>query len=172
MTRRARAFALAPLLLAALCGCELARYAAGQRVIVVPTAGMAPTIQPGWRAWVDTGFYERNEVRRFDIVMFQPAPENVPPGDESLYVQRVIALGGESVEIRDGLVYVDGRWLEEPHATEALDRAEKFGPLVVPAGEYFLLGDNRPNSADSRYWPRPTLGKSLIRGKVVEIVGE
>ena len=62
--------------------------------------------------------------------------------------------------------------MEEPFETVPLEPIHKFGPLRVPEGEYFLLGDNRPNSADSRFWPKHTLPKRHLLGKVVEIFHE
>jgi signal peptidase I len=82
----------------------------------------------------------------------------------------VIALGGETVEIRKGRLYVNHRELSQPFSFMPHDTEEDYGPLTVPEGEYFILGDNRPNSADSRYWKKPTLNKSYIEAKVVEII--
>ena len=151
-------------------------YAATHKIVRIPTENMLPTIKVGDHAAVDMGYYDKHPVERFDMVVFTLPPENVSdiPGvnKDTVYLKRVVGLGGETLEIKDGRVYVDGRALEEPFATVPLEPINKFGPLRVPEGEYFLLGDNRPNSADSRYWPRPTLPKRNLLGKVVEIFTE
>lgn len=83
--------------------------------------------------------------RRGDIVIFQP-----PNGSSAPYIKRVIALPGETVEIRGGAIYVDGWPLEEPYAKER--PAYTVGAQVVPPNYYFVLGDNRNNSSDSHIW--------------------
>jgi signal peptidase I len=93
-----------------------------------------------------------------------------PRGKDTTYLKRVIALGGESVEIHKGKVYVNGRVLHQPFPFMPHDAEEEFEKLTVPKDEYFLLSDNRTNSLDSRYWKKPTLDKSHIYGKAVEII--
>lgn len=175
MTRRALKVLSALLLAGALGGCGVERslyYFATRRFMKVPTEGMLPTIKPGDHIMVDTTFYADRPVKRFDVVVFKPRPENVPdvPGvdKDSYYVQRVVGLGGETVEVRGSEVYVNGQWLAEPFATVAPNAGDGFGPLQIPEGELFMMGDNRANSYDGRYWPSPTLGKQQIFGKVVE----
>ena len=86
------------------------------------------------------------------------------------YIHRVVGLGGETVEIKDGRVYVNGRALREQFATVPSDAREHYGPLKIREGELFLTGDNRPNSWDSRHRPRPTLSAAHIPAKVVEVL--
>jgi len=165
-------------LLLTLCGCQTGRtvyYAATRRLISVPSEGMMPTIKPGDMAAVDKRPYRNSPVRRFDLVTFKLSPEHFSElmtgmDADDQYVQRVVGLGGETLEIRGGIVYIDGRELEEPFATIPSAPREAFGPVKIPAGEFFLLGDNRPNSMDGRHWARPTLRQQNITGKVVEIL--
>jgi signal peptidase I len=166
-------------LAAAFCGCGAAGgvYSAlTHKALKVTTEGMSPTLKPGDTIVIDAAYYVDKPVSRFDVVVFRAPPENVPdvPGGEvnPSYVQRVIGLGGETVEVKGGAVYVNGRPLEEPFATVAPDAREHYGPLTIPEGELFLMGDNRPNSLDSRHWARPTLPVSYVRGKVIEIFHE
>ena len=176
MTARALRLALAALLLAPLAGCGAAGglyRAFTRKVLKVTTEGMSPTIKPGDSIVVDATYYAGNPVSRFDVVVFWAPPESVPdvPGGDKhpTYVQRVVGLGGETVEVRGGAVYINGQALEEPFATVPLDAREHYGPLTIPEGELFMMGDNRRNSYDSRYWPRPTLPKGTTLVKVVEI---
>jgi len=121
----------------------------------VPTVAMEPTIKPGDTVWVDHGYYTSHPVERFDMVLYKKI------------VKRVIGLGGEKVEIREGRVFINDQELRQTF--EWIPLKESFGPITIPREEYFLLGDNRANSFDSRYWNPPTLKSPGITGKVVEI---
>jgi signal peptidase I len=180
MKSRALKLSLVLPLLLTFGGCEAARWvvqrATSYQFIKVPSGaeGMSPTFKPGDTAAVAIDYYRRHAVGRFDIVIFKLSPANFSDlmggmGRDDQYVQRVIGLGGETVEIRDGRIFIDGLVLEEPFATVPLDKRELFGPLKIPPGEVFLLGDNRPDSLDGRYWARPTLATGNIVGKVTQI---
>ena len=126
----------------------------------VPTGSMEHTIE------VDDcilGFqlaYMFQGPDRGDVVIF-PYPDN----PEVTYVKRVIGLPGETVEIKDGYVYIDGEPIEEPYLKEEMYGT--FGPYVVPEGSYFMLGDNRNSSADSRKWSNTFLEEEDIIAKVL-----
>lgn len=126
----------------------------------VPTGSMESTIE------VDDcilGFqlaYLFSDPERGDIVIF-PWPDN----PEITYVKRVIGLPGETVEIKDGAVYINGEAIEEPYLKEEMVGA--YGPYVVPEGCYFMLGDNRNSSQDSRRWTNTFLKREDIMAKVL-----
>lgn len=126
----------------------------------VPTGSMEHTIE------VDDcilGFqlaYLFDGPDRGDVVIF-PYPDN----PEVTYVKRVIGLPGETVEIKNGFVYINGESIEEPYLKEAM-RGE-YGPYVVPEGCYFMLGDNRNSSQDSRKWKNTYLKEEDIMAKVL-----
>jgi signal peptidase I len=87
------------------------------------------------------------EPHRQQIVVFR-APL---PGDPD-YIKRLIGLPGDRIEIRKGIVYLNGNELDEPYRAEPPSPNDNFGPVTVPAGNYFVMGDNRDNSYDSRFW--------------------
>jgi len=127
----------------------------------VPSGSMENTIMTGDRVFGFRLAYFLSEPERGDIVIFKY------PDDESLnYIKRIIGLPGETVTIRDGLVYINDNAdpLNEPYLAEAPYKWD-FGPFEVPEGHYFMLGDNRNNSADSRYWNNTYVAREKIEAK-------
>ena len=102
--------------------------------------------------------YWFSEPKRGDIVVF-----HYPDNEEELYIKRVIGTPGDIVEGKDGVVYVNGEALEEPYIKEPAE--EDFGPYQVPKESYFMLGDNRNHSRDSRDWENTYVKKNKILGK-------
>jgi signal peptidase I len=141
----------------------------------IPSGSMEPTLQVGDRILVNKLSYHLHGVGRGDIVVFsRPPAENCGGPEVNDLVKRVIGLPGETLSLSGGHVYVDGRALDEswlPASAQGVTRPGPGGTLYslqhaykVPADDYFVMGDNRTDSCDSRYWgPIP---KSLIVGKV------
>ena len=128
----------------------------------IPSESMEQTIMTGDRVFGNRLAYLFDKPERFDIVIFK-----YPDHEKELFIKRIIGMPGETVEIRDGKVYIDG-------AKEPLDDSftpeeplGDYGPYVVPEDSYFMLGDNRNYSKDSRYWNNPYVAEDKILGKAV-----
>ncbi len=127
---------------------------------VVRGSSMEPTLHDGQRLLVTKFAYWFSQPQRGDIVIFRS-----PVSGKDDLVKRVIATPGDRVEIVAGRVYVNGRELEEPYVSRRDPR--NLPPLTVPEGKYFVLGDNRPNSEDSRFFG--LIPRSALKGKAVVI---
>ena len=132
----------------------------------VPTGSMENTIMPGDRLIGNRLAYLQNSPERGDIVIFR-----YPDNEDELYVKRVIGLPGESVSIVDGKIYIDGA--AEPLPEEYLKETWVIatGPysFEVPQGCYLVLGDNRNDSWDARYWANTYVRQDKILGKAVVV---
>ena len=134
----------------------------------IPSSSMVPTIDVYDRVLVQKAFFTWHDVREGQIVVFSHPPLDHCPGEGDL-VKRVIALPDQTIYSSGNSIYVNGRLLAEPY----LPQYDPLGPPIassqhpyrVPAGEFYVLGDNRADSCDSRYWG-PITGSSII-GKVV-----
>lgn len=111
-------------------------------IFFIPSGSMAPTLKAGDRVLADKLAYRLSDPRRGDVVVFE--------AEGALNVKRVAGLAGDTVEIRDGVLHVNGRTRVEPYVNRRLNDGNFFGPAEVPEGHVFVLGDNRQNSLDSR----------------------
>jgi signal peptidase I len=131
----------------------------GFQVARVDGLSMAPTLEDHDRLIVNKLVYELGEPRPGDIVMLY-----YPLNPEKMFVKRVIAKEGDSVRIVDGHVYVNDIPLHDDYVPEDFRSHDDWGPQIVQQGYYFVMGDHRNNSSDSRHWgPVP---KKYIVGKV------
>src|SRR5690349_15746874 len=120
--------------------------------LLVDKFAFAPTVSE-----LERTFLPISHIKRGDVIVFKYPVE--PDRD---FIKRVIGLPGETLEVRQKKVYINGKPLDEPYVhfirpvnpehAESLDNREDFAPVVVPANHYFMMGDNRDNSADSRIW--------------------
>lgn len=113
----------------------------------IPSSSMAPTFEPGDRVIVLKFWYmlPKIEPKRGQIVVFK-----YPADPKRDFVKRMIGMPGDTVELKEGRVFINGREIAEPYVVN-LDNYN-MEPIEVPADKYFCLGDNRPNSQDSRFW--------------------
>ncbi len=114
----------------------------------IPSGSMEPTLKVGDRVLVNKLSYDFHSVHRGDVVVFSKPPNDNSPGVKDL-IKRVIGLPGETIMARGGHVWIDDHQLREPWLPAGVTTAD-FGPVVIPKGEYFMMGDNRGDSADSR----------------------
>ncbi len=152
----------------------------------IPTGSMEPNLLIGdhllvnkfvfgpTATWLERALLPVENVKRDDVIVFK-----YPEEPERDFIKRVIGLPGETVELRDKRVYIDGRRLDEPFvrfleppgaadsSMSALDVRVRYGPVQVPPDSYFVMGDNRDNSEDSRYWG--FLPRSYVKGKAMMV---
>jgi signal peptidase I len=130
---------------------------------------MDPTLQDRERLFVDKAVYYLHQPQRGDIIVFHATPERD-------FVKRVIGLPGETVEVRNDTLYINGKVVNEPYLEKRKEELKKsgqhltedFGPVTIPQGKIFVMGDNRPNSLDSRFQLGPvSLDKVVGRSEFV-----
>lgn len=129
----------------------------------IPSTSMLPTIEVGDRIVLSkVSYLGSNEPERGDIIVFKPPAEL---NEKSDLIKRLIGLPGETIEVKDGQLYIDGIAQDEPYLYAAPNYS--YGPVTVPEGHYFVLGDNRNASFDSHAWEEPFLPADDVKGKAV-----
>lgn len=113
----------------------------------VPSGSMIPTLLIGDHFLANKLAYRVGKPQRFDIAVFE-----YPKDPAMTFVMRIVGITGDTVEIRDGVLWLNGSPIEEPYKGSIGGSLNTFGPVRVPVGGYFVLGDNRGQSADSRFW--------------------
>lgn len=113
----------------------------------IPSSSMEPTIKVGDLILVNAYAYRSEPLRRGDIIVFK-----YPPDPKQKYIMRLIGLPEENITIENSRVFVDGREIVEPYTQHIRSTEREPQEWTIPRGKLFVLGDNRDNSSDSRYW--------------------
>lgn len=121
----------------------------------IPSGSMIPSLLIGDQILVDKLVYKFREPKRGDIIVFK-----FPEDETRDFIKRLIGLPGEIMEIRNRVVYINGEPIDEDlYAFHELTGSyvpshprDNFGPITIPPNQYFMMGDNRENSMDSRFW--------------------
>jgi signal peptidase I len=135
------------------------------QVFYIPSESMESTLLVNDRVVADKVAYRFTSIDRGDVVVFE-RPEDVP-GDTDHLIKRVIGLAGDTVEIREGTVRVNDDPVTEPYLGPGTDMLD-FGPVDVPDGQLFVMGDNRDESTDSRVFG--AISEDLVAGRAVLLI--
>ena len=127
---------------------------------VIPSESMQNTIMKGDRVLGNRLAYIKDDPERYDIVIFK-----YPDDPSKIFIKRVIGLPGETVTVKDGKIYIDGKEQTQAVSFCPEEMTGSFGPYEVPEDSYFVMGDNRNNSLDSRYWDNTYVKKEAILAK-------
>jgi signal peptidase I len=127
----------------------------------IPSGSMEPTLKPGDRIIVNKLIYRYSQPERGDIMVFK-----YPRDPARDFIKRAVGLPEETVEIKNSKVYINNKEIPQPFLEPGLQFGS-FGPVEVPEGSYFMMGDNRNNSEDSRVWG--TLPRENMVGKAMFI---
>jgi len=145
-------------------------FAFGIRTLVaepryVASGSMLPTLEINDRLMVDKLSYHWSNPERGDIIVFAPTEALKRQNLRDTFIKRLIGLPGEKVQIKGGRVYINNQLLPEKYINEKL--VYQWGPVTIPDNSYLVMGDNRDNSYDGRYWgfvPRQNIiGKAVVR---------
>lgn len=130
----------------------------------IPSGSMLPTLEIDDRLIIDKMGYRFTDPQRGDVVVFSPT-EELRKQYKDAFIKRIIGLPGETIEVKNGKVFVNGEAISEDYIAERPQYS--WGPETVPEGSYLVLGDNRNNSYDSHYWgfvPRENIiGRATVR---------
>ena len=128
---------------------------------IVPTGSMEPTIITNDRIVAFRLSYIISNPQRFDIVVFER------PDMDDLLIKRIVGMPGETIMVIDGGIYIDGYRLYEDEQFIKEEFGGVAGPFVIGEGQFFVLGDHRNNSDDSRRWADPFVDQNMILGRAI-----
>ncbi|MGH3147573.1 MAG: signal peptidase I [Rubrobacter sp.] len=118
----------------------------------IPSESMVPTLEVGDRVLANKFVYRFEEPSRGDVVVFESVEESETGGTTTELIKRIVGVPGDEVQVQDGTLYVNGQPQNEPYVNQELLDGGVYGPTVVPEGHVFVMGDNRGNSRDSRFF--------------------
>jgi len=128
-------------------GCLALSLVFSPRVARIEGQAMSATLNDQDRVIVNRSAYLFSSPRRGEIVMHR-----YPRDERRMFVKRIIAQGGDTIRIEQGRVYVNGQAIEEPYVTPEARSRDTLASLTIPPAQYFVMGDRRNNSSDSRHW--------------------
>jgi len=139
--------------------------AAGFRPFDIPSIGMEQTVLRGDRVIADLRQYRNSRPKRRDVLIFSK--------EGTFFIKRVVAVGGDTIEGKDGAIFVNGQRLNEPyvqHLGNLSSASEEFGPVEIASGELFVMGDNRDVSRDSRMGDFGLVPEKTVAGEAMYII--
>lgn len=142
----------------------------------IPSDSMVPTLNIGDRLVIEKVSYRLKEPTNGDIIVFEPPDILQKQGysKDQAFIKRIIGLPGQTIDIKNGLVFIGDRPLEEDYIAELPDYFWQ-GPVTIPEDQYFVMGDNRNNSNDSHIWgflPKENIiGRAVFRFWPFERIG-
>ncbi len=136
----------------------------------IPSGSMIPSLLIGDHLLVSKFIYKFSQPKRNDIIVFK-----YPDDPSRNFIKRIIAVGGDTVEMKDKVVFVNGIQQDEPYIQHLFQDVlparfstrDNFGPIEVPQNHYFMMGDNRDSSLDSRFWENRFVNRRAIVGKAL-----